>query len=165
MNMICRSWSPARSYLRNPVADNGRPRGLNMTEYCEVAMNKTRVHIADRRALLVALCAALLFVGCGEPSNSHVYMNGTVEQVRERLQTESDINAPDERGWTPLMLAASRNPNVDVIKFLISSGADVQAQSRTAKAPPLTLAATWNSNPEIVKALISAGKTYGTYIS
>jgi ankyrin repeat protein len=37
------------------------------------------------------------------------------------------------RVWTPLHNAARNNPNVEVIKSLISSGADVNTQNNTGQ--------------------------------
>jgi ankyrin repeat protein len=110
----------------------------------------------DYRGILIALCAALLFIGCGEPNDNYIYMNGTLEQVRQRVRTLSDINALDETGRTILMHAASQNPNVEVIKFLISAGADIHTESNS-RAIALHFAAVGNSNPEVLKTLISAG--------
>ena len=110
----------------------------------------------DYGGIVIALCAALLFTGCDEPNDNYVYMNGTLEQVRQRVRTKSDINALDETGRNVLMYAAWQNPRVEVIKFLISAGSDVHTESNSG-AIALDFAALGNSNPEVLKTLISAG--------
>src|SRR5207245_9142204 len=44
----------------------------------------------------------------------------------------ADVNARDHNGYTPLHHAASRGDN-DLIRYLISKGADVKAVSRTGQ--------------------------------
>ena len=62
----------------------------------------------------------------------------------------------DKDSSTPLHEVAANNSNPDVVKALISDGAEVNA-TRDNGRTPLHEAADKNSNPDVVKALISAG--------
>lgn len=55
---------------------------------------------------------------------------GTVQHIYEAISHGCDINAPDERGWTPLLLATHRG-DFDMVRILLSCGADVHARTRT----------------------------------
>ena len=50
-----------------------------------------------------------------------------VSEISAALGTVTDINAKDDSGMTALMWAAWKNPNLDVISFLINTGSDVGA--------------------------------------
>ncbi len=53
----------------------------------------------------------------------------TPELVKTLLDAGAEVNVPDVRGMTPLMLAvASDRQNIDVIRMLIARGADVQRE-------------------------------------
>ena len=78
------------------------------------------------------------------------------EEVRQLIQDGADVNAKDEDGWTPLMLAAAHNSNPEVLKVLIEAGADVNAKD-TDGLTPLMLAAQHNPNPKALTALLEAG--------
>lgn len=54
-----------------------------------------------------------------------VSINGKARIVPERV---TNVNAVDEDGWTPLMLAAAWN-DVKGVKFLIEKGANVNAKN------------------------------------
>ena len=54
---------------------------------------------------------------------------GSPELIKTLLDAGADINAPDVRGMTPLMLAvATDRQNIDVIRMLIARGADVNVE-------------------------------------
>jgi ankyrin repeat protein len=59
-------------------------------------------------------------------------------------------------GDTPLAIAASYNANPEVLRFLIASGADVNAADES-KMTPLMRAARENPNPEVLEVLMDAG--------
>jgi ankyrin repeat protein len=59
-------------------------------------------------------------------------------------------------GDTPLAIAASSNANPEVSRFLIASGADVNATGES-EITPLMRAARENPNPEVLEALMDAG--------
>ncbi|WP_415407924.1 ankyrin repeat domain-containing protein [Sulfurovum sp. CS9] len=57
--------------------------------------------------------------------------NDSEENVRALVKAGADINAPDgEIGATPLIWAAFRNGNKDIIKILLQSGAEVNRKAR-----------------------------------
>ncbi|WP_409152637.1 ankyrin repeat domain-containing protein [Fretibacterium fastidiosum] len=77
------------------------------------------------------------------------------ERVRQLIQAGADVNAKNEYGWTPLMIAAIEN-TPEVLKVLIEAGADVNAKDRNGLTP-LMHAAGHNTNPEVLKVLLEAG--------
>ena len=56
-------------------------------------------------------------------------------EVIQLVQEGADVNAVDEYGWTPLMLAAMDNPDSDVLRFLIDGGANVNAVDNNGWTP------------------------------
>jgi ankyrin repeat protein len=66
------------------------------------------------------------------------------------------VNARDENGVTPLMLAAQFNSNSEVITAFLKAGAEVNARDENG-VTPLMLAAQFNSNPEVITAFLKAG--------
>ena len=65
--------------------------------------------------------------------------NGSPEVVILLLErgAESDINAENERGTTPLHYATQLNSNPEVASILVSGGADLQAQDNQGRTPCL----------------------------
>ncbi|PPK88710.1 beta-lactamase regulating signal transducer with metallopeptidase domain [Neolewinella xylanilytica] len=59
----------------------------------------------------------------------HAIYDGDLEMVKYLLEKVNDLSQTDERGFTPLMAAASEN-HVDVAKLLIERGADVNQVHR-----------------------------------
>ncbi len=53
---------------------------------------------------------------------------GDVEQVEQGLQDGLDVNSADEEGYSALQ-AAAENDHLDVVKLLVSKGADVDHRS------------------------------------
>lgn len=72
--------------------------------------------------------------GLGFAGNSHRHVpDGWVRAVRFLVEElGADVNARDHNGYTPLHHAASRGDN-DLIKYLVSKGADVTALSRSGQ--------------------------------
>lgn len=86
---------------------------------------------------------------------------GTVEDVKFFIEKKGvNVKMKDDNpswGWTPLHYAAAKdNSNVEVLKYLVSQGADVNAKSNSGKTP-LHIAAQFNTNVEVFKYLISQG--------
>jgi len=48
-----------------------------------------------------------------------------INVVRRQIKVGVDVNLPDKRGITPLMLAANLNRNIEILKALISAGANI----------------------------------------
>ena len=73
--------------------------------------------------------AGSIALGNWTPLTAAVSM-ATPELVKALLDAGADVNVPDVRGMTPLMLAvANDRQNIDVIRLLIARGADVNAKS------------------------------------
>lgn len=53
---------------------------------------------------------------------------GDIEQVENGLQEGLDVNSADEEGYSALQ-AAAENDHLEVVKLLISKGADVDHRS------------------------------------
>lgn len=83
--------------------------------------------------------------------------SGTVQQIQSAIKAGCDVNiATDENGWTPLIMAASMNPDKKVVDALIKAGADVSHKDRDGETA-LFFAARRSSNPEIIVSLLRAG--------
>ena len=66
------------------------------------------------------------------------------------------VDAADSAGWTALAHAAWANPNPEVVRWLISHGADPNHRDNLGRTP-LMCAAQAGSSSEVVKALIEGG--------
>ncbi|ENX25263.1 hypothetical protein F891_03336 [Acinetobacter sp. CIP 101966] len=53
---------------------------------------------------------------------------GDVEQVEQALQEGLDVNSADEEGYSALQ-AAAENDHLEVVKLLVSKGADIAHRS------------------------------------
>ena len=63
------------------------------------------------------------------------YGNPAVVTLLLDRGAESDINAENERGTTPLHYAAYLNSNPEVATLLIQRGADIHARDNAGKTP------------------------------
>ena len=81
---------------------------------------------------------------------------GTPEDLQRAVDAGYDVNARNDEGWTPLMLAAASNENVEVTKLLLKYGADIQAET-DRRFTPLDLAVMFNENPDVVRVLLDHG--------
>ena len=89
----------------------------------------------------------LLHWAAGNPDLSviqFVYENNLVKH--------EDIDKKDENGFTPLLLAAKVNSNIEVLKYLISKGASYR--EKTDDNETVLLCAAQNNNPEILKYVL-----------
>ena len=50
-------------------------------------------------------------------------IKGNVEDAKSLLENGANVNAQDDKGWTPLMFAA-KSQNVELAKLLMENGAD-----------------------------------------
>jgi ankyrin repeat protein len=104
--------------------------------------------------LLLTTIAAVLLVGCGEPSIHDAAWDGNIDAVKKHLDAGVDVNEDDYLG-TPLQVAARRGHNA-AVKLLIAEGADVNAKGGYEGWTPLRWAAGMGRK-EIVELLIAEG--------
>jgi ankyrin repeat protein len=98
---------------------------------------------------------------------------GRLQEVRELVEAEADLDSrntyPDDTAFIVKLLpgtrhligrsplhAASANQHIDVVKYLVVNGADVNAHDHRARTP-LSLVAESHGNMEIVKLLVEGG--------
>ena len=77
------------------------------------------------------------------------------EKVNQLIHAGANVNARNKNGWTPLMIAAWKNPSPKILTALLSHGADVHAKSGDGWTPLMFAAA--ESTPEILTVLLDAG--------
>jgi ankyrin repeat protein len=116
--------------------------------------------------IFLSLLICVLFTGPGFAAISDddffdLCAAGSLEQVAFAINNGANVNAKIDVGRTPLMFAAAFNPDPEVLKALLSAGADVHARSNEGWSSeggmtPL-MAAAIGSNPEKIRALIDAG--------
>ena len=87
---------------------------------------------------LLITTAAVVLVGCGEPSSELLQQSvtdGNVEAVKQHLADGADVNVKDEaRGLTPLHFA-TQNGQKEIVELLIADGADVNAKMNNGMTP------------------------------
>lgn len=79
---------------------------------------------------------------------------GNPLEILELLQQGSNINARDDRGNTPLQLAASAG-KLEAMKLLLDNGADINAKDNTGNTPLLSVARA--GKLEVMKLLLDMG--------
>lgn len=80
---------------------------------------------------------------------------GDLKTIESLLETGVDVNSKSEYGATALAYACDKG-HVEVVKFLISKGADVEATDRFYNFNPLTWARI-HTHDEIIQILVEAG--------
>ena len=70
------------------------------------------------------------------------------------ISSKTDLDAPNEDGWTPLYIAVVSN-DPESVSALIEAGADVNRKDRTGNTP--LHHAVYEGNPQLVQALIDGG--------
>ena len=112
--------------------------------------------------------AAQPVVDCRKWNTKKFFRKATVEEVTACIEAGVDLDARDGGGWgpeckkcTPLHRAAVYNENVEVVRVLISAGAEVNAQNSRRwdcyRCTPLHLAVLYNKNPAVIETLLRAG--------
>ena len=125
-----------------------------------------------KKIFLVLLCLAALY-GVSEAArfalDEESWKIYTLKETQAAIEAGADINAKNDDGATPLMLAAGYSGDPEIIRALIGAGANVNEAAREPnpspdEAPgdiegmtPLMWAAEFNGNPEILAALIQGG--------
>ena len=85
---------------------------------------------------------------------------GNIEAVKTLLDAGADVNEPAYTTKTPLHYAA-HSISLDVLKLLISSGADLEARTQSGNYTPLMYAGFFN-NPDNCRVLLEAGANPNT---
>ena len=73
------------------------------------------------------------------------------EAVKQHLATGADVNAKNERRWTPLHIATTK----EIAELLIAAGADVNAKDKIGRVP--LDAAIYGKKPETADLLRKHG--------
>ncbi len=106
--------------------------------------------------LLVLGCVIVGFVGCGANNEAlHIPASkGDLTSIEQALSKGEDINAKDAADQTPLMYA-SESGRLDMVKYLVEHGADVNAKSfeKVTRGTALIYAAS-NNRVEVVNYLL-----------
>ncbi len=84
------------------------------------------------------------------------WKTATLQDVKAKIAAECEINARNEAGLSPLIMAASFTADPKIIAELIKAGADLNAKDWLVGSV-LANAAKNNSNPEIIKTLLECG--------
>ena len=108
-----------------------------------------------RTLTLLALCCFCLQSVHAEPatlSNDffNALRNGDVQQIREALDHGADVNALDQRGNTPLMLAAVYS-DVGSMKLLLDRGAKVNVANAEGATPLIRAAYNYDKTRLLVE--------------
>ena len=82
---------------------------------------------------------------------------GYVNDIEYFLEQGATVNDKDPYGAPLIHVAARFNSDVDVMKYLIEKGADVNAKFFDGMTTPLFFAVVFNSNIEVAKILIDKG--------
>ncbi|MDR3231868.1 MAG: ankyrin repeat domain-containing protein, partial [Synergistaceae bacterium] len=96
--------------------------------------NFVRKNFIRKGAVLSCSVLVVFFLACSALSSEkmgaldffELCTDGTPTEVEEALAGWADVNASDEHGLTPLMLAVSLN-RPEIVEVLLRSGADVDA--------------------------------------
>ena len=63
---------------------------------------------------------------------------GSISIATMLLSAHANVNLQDDKGWTPLTVACySDTPNIDLVKLLVQSGADINVEERETKTRAL----------------------------
>jgi ankyrin repeat protein len=84
------------------------------------------------KKMMVAITSVLLtflFVGCAMNKSLHIPAGkGDLDRVKAEIDSGKDVNSKDIAGQTALMYASEQG-RLEVVKYLVENGADVNAQS------------------------------------
>ncbi len=85
----------------------------------------------------------------------HAAMSGDLVKVRQLVADGADVNFANRLGVTALMVAAQWN-RPEIVHFLLSKGADVQAEENSSRCNVLMFACL-SGNPEVVSLVLKHG--------
>ncbi|MDQ3686383.1 MAG: ankyrin repeat domain-containing protein [Acidobacteriota bacterium] len=121
-----------------------------------------------RTAFFCLVCPLLLFIACGdgqverwERQEAFVYAayKGNLEKMKELYVKGVDVNAPTgvaSHLTAPSLNLAAGAGHLEVVKFLLEKGANVNVRDGHGDGTPL-MSAAWSGHKEIVKLLIAKG--------
>ena len=81
-----------------------------------------------------------------------IWAAGDAVKSRMLIERGADVNVSTQQGQTPLMAAAKRNGNADLVRLLLQKGADVKTPGDTTLIP-----AAQSGDLEIMRLLIESG--------
>src|SRR5262245_30595811 len=81
-----------------------------------------------------------------------IWAGGDAVKSRMLIEHGADVNVRTQQGRTPLMVAAKRNGNADLVRLLLKMGADVETPGDTTLIP-----AAQSGDVEIMRLLIESG--------
>lgn len=82
--------------------------------------------------------------------------SGDTVAIARLLDKKADIHAPDEKGRTPLLVAA-REGQMDAARLLLEAGAQVDARGAGLGVTPLMAATRCKASAPLVRLLLEAG--------
>ena len=85
-----------------------------------------------------------------------IVRKGSLSEIREMLEEDIDINMENEKGETPLILAAAHNRDPGVIDLLLDEGAVMERRDNRGKNA-LYHAAAYNDNIRVMRRLLARG--------
>lgn len=108
--------------------------------------------------ILVSGISALVPVDLNASDIFAAAAGGPPGEIASLARAGADLNAGNQNGWTPLMVAASRG-NLRAVDELLAAGADPNITSRTEHYSGFTalMAAAYYGHPEVVETLVKAG--------
>ena len=129
------------------------------------------VNIADDKGITPLMNAAALgspeavqlLLDKGAEVNAKNTFNATaliwaaadLRKVKILLAHKADVNAASKVGHTPLLVAALSDPSIEIVKLLISQGADVKAADNQKKTA--LYAATFGNDMATIRLFVDAG--------
>ncbi len=112
--------------------------------------------LIDKGANVLAKDKAPPGEGGGRQAIHYAARGKWVEVIAALLKAGANPNALDKEGETPLTKAIA-NGNVEVARFLLGHGADVNLKPRSKSSMPPLYAAAMAKSPVMVKVLLDAG--------
>ena len=107
------------------------------------------------KGLLIGLFAAVVLSAATDARLADAAQQGDKDAVRTLLKQKADINGAHGDGATALHWAAY-NDDLEMVRILLASGANINATTREGALTPLFMACT-NGDAPMIEALLKAG--------